>query len=163
MRWRRLALRVTLLENPDENPCFGCGPLHSRGLRMSFAREGDAVVSEYAPREDEVGWPGLLHTGLHFTLLYEASYWAALELGGKVMNSYGPMAYEQERLPRTGVATRVEARIVAPEPFTVEATTRSAEGKQQGVLRTTWRPASRARVEKVGLKLPEYLLQDMDP
>src|SRR5581483_968800 len=154
---------MTPLENPSENPCFGCGPQHARGLRLRFAREGDSVVAEHAPREDEVGWPGLFHTGLHFTLLYEVSYWAALELGGKVMTSYGPVAFEQERLPRVGHATRATARIVATDPFTIEARTASPEGKPQGTLRTTWRPASRSRTEKAGIKLPEYLLAEMDP
>ncbi|MEA3201795.1 MAG: hypothetical protein QOE90_3223 [Thermoplasmata archaeon] len=151
------------LENPPENPCFGCGPQHARGLRLAFRREGDELVTTHAPQPDEVGWPGLFHTGLHFTLLYEVSYWAALELTGKVMTSFGPATFDQERLPRVGAATTARARIVATDPLTVEARTTSAEGKTQATLRTTWRAASRARTERAGIALPGYLTDSMEP
>jgi hypothetical protein len=78
------------LENPPENPCFGCGPEHARGLRLSFEKTLGAdgveeIQSTFTPGTDEVGWPGIFHTGLHFTVLYEVSYWAALTLGGRLI------------------------------------------------------------------------------
>lgn len=158
---------MSQLENPPENPCFGCGPTHARGLRLSFRRErapdgAEEVVTEYAPKVDEIGWPGLLHTGLHFTVLYEVSYWAALELSGKVMTSFGPASFDQKRLPRVGAPFTARARLVADaEGARVEARSES-EGRLAGTLETSWRAASRARIEKAGLKLPEYLLADMD-
>lgn len=151
------------LENPDENPCFGCGPRVARGLHLLFRRDGDEVVTTHTPAPDEIGWPGLLHTGLHFTLLYEASYWAALELSGRVMTSFGPAVFEQERLPRVGQPAQARARVAAGDPFTIEARTATPEGKTQATLRTTWRPASRARIEKAGIPLPAYLLDAMEP
>ena len=154
---------MTELENPDENPCFGCGPHHARGLRLTFAREGDVVRTTHVPKQDEIGWPGLLHTGLHFSILYEVSYWGALSLSGRVLTSFGPATFEQLRLPRVGEVTTATARKAAEEPFTIEAVTTSPDGKPQATLRTTWRPASRARIEKSGLNLPSYLLDEMEP
>lgn len=158
------------LDNPPENPCFGCGPAHPRGLRLRFERDGDAVHCTYAPKADEIGWPGLMHTGLHFTVLYEASYWAALELSGNVHTSHGPAAFEQLRLPRVGQPFRATARIAeraapgaAAPGFALEAASATLEGKPLATLRTLWQPASRARVQKAGLDVPAYLLEDMLP
>jgi hypothetical protein len=154
---------MTLLDNPQENPCFGCGPQHPRGLRLQFRREGDAVLTTHTPREDEIGWPGLYHTGLHYSTLFEASYWAALELTGKVQNVTGPQTFDQKRLPRVGKPFTVTARIVSREPLLVRAEAATEDGKPTATLETTWTPASRAAVERAGLKLPDYLMEDMAP
>ncbi|MHB8605993.1 MAG: hypothetical protein ACYDCK_12135 [Thermoplasmatota archaeon] len=164
-------MSATRLDNPSENPCFGCGPRHARGLRLAFERlpaadgSGDEIVTTYAPRPDEIGWPGLLHTGLHFTVLYEASYWCALELGGRVMNSVGDVVYTPKRLPPTGAPFRVRARLSerSEDGAKTFAQSESLEGKPYGTVAGSWRRASRARIEKAGLALPDYLLEDMDP
>ena len=160
-----------LLDNPAENPCFGCGPKHPRGLRLNFERRiatdgAEEVACTYVPRPDEIGWPSLMHTGLHFMVLYEVSYWGAWELGGKVMNSHGDSIFAQQRLPRTGKPFTAAARIAEKAPdggFFMHAASTSAEGKPCATLRTLWKPASRAGAERAGLKLPDYLLQEMAP
>lgn len=154
---------TTPIENPPENPCWGCGPLHERGLRLGFAREGESVVCTRTPQADEVGWPGLFHTGLHFTTLFETSYWAALELTGKVHVASGAQTYDQQRLPRVGVPFTTRARVVGREPLRVLAESVTAEGKPLARLESTWKPASRAATERAGVKLPEYLTAEMDP
>lgn len=152
-----------LLENPPENPCFGCGPNHPRGLRLQFEREGDVVRTRYAPKDDEIGWPTLFHTGLHVTVLFEASYWAALELTGKVHTATGTQQFTQERLPRTGAPFLVEARIVGRDPLRTEAKSFRQDGKPCATLASGWRPGSRAATERAGVRLPGYLLEEMDP
>lgn len=154
---------MTPLENPPENPCFGCGPGHARGLHLSFAREGDTVVCTYTPKADEIGWPGLFHTGLHFMTLFETCYWAALELTGKVYVAEGPMVFDQKRLPRVGVPFTVRAKIVSHEPMKVVAESATAEGKPCGRAECGMRLASRAATERAGIKLPSYLTDDMAP
>jgi len=162
---------MTLLENPDNNPCFGCGPKHPRGLRLQFSRERlpdgrEAVVTTYTPQADEIGWPGLFHTSLHFMVLFEACYWAALELGGKVHVATGPQTFDQKRLPRVGQPFRAWAVLVpgAPEgQLQVFAQSEMADGRVCATLTSTFRPESRARIEKAGLPLPQYLLDDMAP
>lgn len=151
------------LDNPQENSCFGCGPKHARGLHLNFAREGDAVTTKHTPQEDETGWPGLFHTGLHFAALFETSYWAAWELTGKVQNVTGPQTFDQKRLPRVGKTFTVTARIVSTDPLRVRAEAATEDGKPTASLETTWAPASRSAVERVGLKLPPYILDDMAP
>jgi len=158
------------LENPPENPCFGCGPQHPRGLRLSFREETNRdgvreVTGEFTPQPDEVGWPTLFHHGLHFTVLYEASYWAALTLGERLWVSHGPISYTAHRLPRVGVLHAVSARIIdrGESTLRIRAETITQEGKPCGALESVWRPASRAVVEGAGIPLPEYLMKELGP
>lgn len=154
---------MTPLENPAENPCFGCGPQHARGLHLSFARDGDAVVCTYTPKADEIGWPGIFHTGLHFMVLFEACYWAALELTGRVHVASGPQVYEHKRLPRVGAPFTVRARIVSQDPLKLVAESATLEGKPLGRAECGMALASRAGIERAGIQLPEYLLKEMAP
>ena len=154
------------LENPTDNPCFGCGPLHPRGLRLAFERHTaadgvDEVTTAFTPRPDEIGWPGVFHAGLHFMVLYEVSYWTALELGGRLMVSTGPGTYAHERLPRVGRLHVARARLgeSSPSGREVVATSATADARPCGTLRTLWRPVERAEIERAHLQLPDYLLE----
>ena len=158
------------LENPSENPCFGCGPNHPRGLRLRFeevvSEDGTAeIISRFTPKPDEVGWPTLFHHSLHFGVLYETSYWTALTLGGRLWVSVGPVTYAAERLPRVGVAHVARARIVTREPdlLSVRASSATAEGKPCGTLDSTWRPARKEVIERAGIPLPAYLWAEIRP
>jgi hypothetical protein len=159
---------MVALENPVENPCFGCGPTHARGLRLVLERatgpDGtEELRTTFVPQEDEIGWPGIFHTGLHFLVLYEVSYWTALTLGGRLMVSTGPGTYSHERLPRVGRAHVGRARLgpSADQGLMVIASTETSEGRACGRLTTYWRPVERAEVERAHLRLPEYLLSDI--
>jgi len=159
---------MVALDNPPENPCFGCGPQHAHGLRLRFDREVGAdglpeIRTEFTPRADQIGWPGLFHTGLHFAVLYEVSYWTALTLGGRLMVSTGPGTYEHRRLPRVGRAHRAVARLgpSGTEGREVLAFSETTDGKPCGSLRTFWRPIGRAEVERAGLALPPYLWEEI--
>ena len=158
------------LENPLESPCFGCGPRHARGLRLAFDRQTaedgvEEIVCEYTPKPDEIGWPGLLHTGLLFLITMETSYWTALTLAGRVHTMSGPATYEPLRLPRVGKPFRSKARLAghAGELLRIMCVAEDATGRPHATLASTWRRASRAAAEKAGLVLPGYLLEDMDP
>lgn len=161
---------MSALENPPDNPCFGCGPQHSRGLRLQFEQatrdDGTAVVrTEFTPKPDEIGWPGLYHHSLHFAALYEVSYWAALTLGGRLWISKGPISYDAQRLPRVGIRHLAEARVLRSSDSTLEILASSATdlGKPCGTLSSHWVPASRASIERAGIQLPEYLQGDLSP
>lgn len=158
------------LENPRENPCFGCGPQHPRGLRLRFERSTgpdgvDEIVTHFTPQTDEVGWPTLYHHGLHFTVLYEASYWAALTLGARLWVSQGVVRYDALRLPRVGVPHTARARIVGREAneLTVRCVSASEAGKPCGTLESSWVPVRREVVDRAGIPLPDYLIEDIPP
>ncbi len=161
---------MTLLENPVESPCFGCGPRHERGLRLTFERRTDSggveeIVCEYAPKPDEIGWPGLMHIGLLFMTMMETSYWTALTLGERVHTASGPMTFEPLRLPRVGRTFRSRAHIAGTDDnlLRVACVAESADGRPHATMSSTWRRATRSAAEKAGLALPGYLLEDMEP
>jgi acyl-coenzyme A thioesterase PaaI-like protein len=54
-----------------EQPCFGCGPVHSSGFRLRFVEDGDEVVTRFLPDDRYQGPPGLMHGGLVFTIADE--------------------------------------------------------------------------------------------
>jgi hypothetical protein len=158
------------LDNPADSPCFGCGPKHPRGLHLSFARRGgdgeaEEVISDYVPKSDEIGWPGLMHIGLLFMVMMETSYWAALTLTGKVMTVSGPTTFETIRLPRVGIPFRTRAHVASRGPSGVRilCSSEGTSGKSHATLQSDWRPASRSAAERAGLSLPAYLLEDMEP
>jgi hypothetical protein len=158
------------LENPPENPCFGCGPRHPRGLHLSFeettAPDGvPEVRTKFVPKPDEIGWPTLFHHGLHFMVLYETSYWTALTLGHRLWVSQGPITYDALRLPRVGVAHVVRGRITktTAEQLEIRAETATESGKPCGVLLSSWVPARKEVLDRAGVTLPDYLLSEISP
>lgn len=161
---------MTALENTPENNCFGCGPSNPRGLHLTFERltsseDRDVVTCAFIPKADETGWPGLFHEGLHQFVLFEASYWAALTLGGKVHQLEGKLVFEHQRLPKVGRSHRAEAWISERTPtgsLTVKAASFNDKGAPCGRMESSWVPSSRAAVERAGLHLPAYLLEEMD-
>jgi uncharacterized protein (TIGR00369 family) len=79
--------RVTLNADLNEGFCFGCGRNNPIGLKLQFAREGDAVRAEYTPLKDFQGWPGLLHGGILACLLDEAMSHAAYTTGNTCLTA----------------------------------------------------------------------------
>lgn len=156
------------LENPKENPCFGCGPANARGLGLTMSREDhegrEVVRTGHTPTDEEIGWPGFLHGGLHFLLLYEVSYWAALELGGSLMTEDGAVTFDQPVTPRTGRAVVARGWIeeATDDEFAVVAESRGGD-RLVGRLESTWSPVSRERLEEADVDLPAYLWAEMQP
>ncbi len=97
------------LFGPDQ-PCFGCSPEHPAGFRLSFTREGDAIVTHFVPSERYQGPPTIMHGGLVFTLADELGAWAIIGLLGK----FGFTAQMNGRLhrpARIGILIEGRARI----------------------------------------------------
>ena len=79
-----------------EQPCFGCSPNHPIGLRLKFARKGDAVSTRWTPPESYQGPPGILHGGLVTTVADELAAWTVVTLKGR----FGFTASMSSRLKR---------------------------------------------------------------
>jgi len=96
----------------DGSRCFGCAPRHPIGLRLTFARDGDTIVTRFVPRDDLQGPPGILHGGLVATLADELAAWTIVGLKERM----GFTAAFDGRLHepiRIGVAVVGRGRIVA--------------------------------------------------
>ena len=153
------------LENPIESPCFGCGPRHPRGLRLSFEQHGNEVWCIYRPHKDEVGWPGYLHPGLHYLILRETSYWGALTLSGTLHHCGVTSVLREVGSPPVGVPFRARSRIARRTRRGLHMVTVSESMKKRpfGRFEAFYQPVKKSNVMNAGLKLPEYLLDDMAP
>lgn len=153
------------VDNPDENPCFGCGPANDRGLGLTFARDEDEqgrpfVTALHEPTDSEIGWPGFLHGGLHFTLLYETSYWTALTLGPSVMVADGQLVFDERTTPRVGRPVRTRGFLEGEheDRYRIRAVSLGGEGRHLGTLEARWRPVSREEIQRADIELPAYLM-----
>lgn len=93
-----------------DQPCFGCGPKHPIGFHLTFARDGDQVVTTFTPGPQYQGPPGIMHGGLVMTLADEVGAWALLAFKEK----FGFTASVEGRLRRPvriGVPTEGRAWI----------------------------------------------------
>jgi hypothetical protein len=94
-----MTLPGTELENdPEGNPCFGCGPRNPTGLRLRFFDDGEVVRSELTPRPEWAGWPEMWNLGLVIAGAVETCGWAAWErlgpnrpLGTATLEFHGPI------------------------------------------------------------------------
>ncbi len=64
--------------------CYGCGQENALGLKLDFAREGDAVVATFVPAPDHGGYGRVLHGGVTSTLIDEAFGWTIFGLLGRL-------------------------------------------------------------------------------
>ncbi|MFW6289200.1 MAG: PaaI family thioesterase [Spirochaetota bacterium] len=55
--------------------CFGCDPENAVGLALEFHRDGDVVTTEWQPRTELEGYPGVVHGGIQATLADEIGGW----------------------------------------------------------------------------------------
>jgi acyl-coenzyme A thioesterase PaaI-like protein len=67
----------------EDQLCFGCGPRHPNGFRLSFVRDGDGVLTRFTPNDLQQGPPGIMHGGLVSTVADEVAAWALVSSLGK--------------------------------------------------------------------------------
>jgi len=97
------------------NNCFACGPNHPEGFRLTFAVDGDEVVTRFVPRASHAGAPTIMHGGLVTTVADEVGCWALIALRGK----FGFTGTMTSRFARP---VRVERETVGRARITKEST-----------------------------------------
>jgi acyl-coenzyme A thioesterase PaaI-like protein len=60
-----------------QNPCFGCGPTNTKGLRLKSYEKGDELVARFMPEKHHEAFDGVLNGGIIGTLLDCQANWAA--------------------------------------------------------------------------------------
>ena len=63
---------MELNDNSDYQQCFVCGQRNPYGLQMLFRQEGETVVSDFRPKAEHQGFPGVIHGGIIASVLDEA-------------------------------------------------------------------------------------------
>lgn len=109
-------------------PCFGCSPEHPIGLRLTFTRKDDEVVTTFVPGEQYQGPPGLMHGGLVTTLADELAVWTVLGLKER-MTFTAAIQARLARPVRIGVAVEGRGKITSDKGRVIEvAVTLAQEG-----------------------------------
>jgi beta-phosphoglucomutase family hydrolase len=67
------------IDNPDVwRFCFACGDENPIGLKLRFSYDGDQVEAKFTPSKYHQGWGDIIHGGILYTLLDEATAYAVL-------------------------------------------------------------------------------------
>ena len=63
---------MDLNDTADYQDCFACGQNNPYGLQLVFRLDDNTVVSDFAPRKEYQGFPGIVHGGIVAVVLDEA-------------------------------------------------------------------------------------------
>ncbi len=97
------------IESPA-NRCFVCGPANPIGLHLKFRIDGDVCRAEFTPGDAHMGYQGLTHGGIIFSLLDDVmANWLWLQ-GERCFTARADIRY-REPLP-IGTPVRVEGRLL---------------------------------------------------
>ena len=109
------------LPNRGDHNCFGCSPLNTSGLRMSFYTNETAVYSKVTVPEHLCGWNNLVHGGVLTTILDEIMSWSAIYL-----------------LKRVSMTKSMTVDFLKPvyvgNPLKVEGTVADKKGKHEALM-----------------------------
>ena len=110
-----MAERLALSEGTFEG-CFGCGPANEVGLRLSFERRDDAVVSRVTLDRSYAGYREFVHGGIVATMLDEAMGWALYHIAG----TYGVTR---------SLSVRYRRPVAVGRPLLLRASVEAANGR----------------------------------
>ena len=91
------------------NRCFVCGPGNPAGLNVRFHMDGEVCRAEFTPKDAHVGYDGVTHGGILFSLLDDVMA-NIIFLGGE--RCYTARAETRYRQPLpVGAPVRLEGRL----------------------------------------------------
>ena len=90
------------------NKCFVCGPGNPIGLNVRFRLDGDVCRAEFTPGGEHVGYDGVIHGGILFSLLDDVmANWVFLR-GERCYTARADVRYRQPL--QAGTPVRLEGR-----------------------------------------------------
>jgi acyl-coenzyme A thioesterase PaaI-like protein len=108
-------------DRTDYQKCFACGQHNPCGLQLVFRVEGDTVVSDFVPREEYQGFPGVIHGGIIATVLDEALNRTSFLSGKPAWTMTGRLEVRYRRYVPYGPRLRVRARLEGERGRMVQA------------------------------------------
>jgi uncharacterized protein (TIGR00369 family) len=109
------------LPNRGDHNCFGCSPVNTSGLQMTFYTNETAVCSKVTVPEHLCGWNNLVHGGVLTTILDEIMSWSAI--------------YLLKRVPMTKSMTVDFLKpIYVGDQLRVEGTVSEKKGKHEALM-----------------------------
>jgi len=102
---------MNLNDITDYQRCFACGQHNPYGLQMVFRLEDNAVVSDFFPREEYQGFPGMIHGGIVAVVLDEALNRTSLLTNHPAWTMTGRLDIRYRRYVPYGPLLRVRAML----------------------------------------------------
>lgn len=91
--------------------CFACGQRNPYGLQMVFRQEDDTIVSDFSPREEHQGFPGIVHGGIVAVVLDEVLNRTSLLAARPAWTMTGRLELRYRRYVPYGPLLRVRATL----------------------------------------------------
>jgi len=131
--------------------CFGCGARNPAGLKLSLRLEDGELTTEFVPKGEHQGWPGIVHGGIITSLLYEVLENLPYYQG--VVTMMKSMDTRFRRAARTGAKIFATARLVdhSERTMNVSAKLTDEDGELIAEGDTVLVILSRNQKEKLGL------------
>lgn len=102
---------MDLNDRTDYQRCFACGQRNPYGIHMVFRREDNTIVSDFSPREEYQGFPGMLHGGIVAVVLDEALNRTSLLAEQPAWTMTGRLDIRYRRYVPYGPLLRVRATL----------------------------------------------------
>ncbi len=102
---------MDLNDNSDYQQCFACGRQNLYGLQMSFRLEDGCIVSDFVPRAEYQGFPGVIHGGIVAAVLDEALNRTSMIADVPAWMMTGRLEVRYRRYVPYGPLLRVRARL----------------------------------------------------
>ena len=98
------------VQRSNANRCFVCGPGNPIGLHLEFHLDDEVCRAEFVPTDDHVGWDGVTHGGILYSILDDVmANWIFLQ-GMRGFTAKCEVRYREE-LP-VGTRIRLEGRML---------------------------------------------------
>lgn len=126
---------MELNDTTDYQLCFACGQRNPYGLHMVFEVQDDTIVSDFTPREEHQGFPGVLHGGIIAAVLDEALNRTSALSEHPAWTMTGRLEVRYRRYVPYGPRLRVRARLEGQRGRMVQASgTLTLAEDEQAVL-----------------------------
>jgi acyl-coenzyme A thioesterase PaaI-like protein len=102
---------MELNDTTEYQRCFACGQRNPYGIHLIFRCEDNTIVSDFIPREEYQGFPGILHGGIVAVVLDEALNRTSLLAEQPAWTMTGRLDIRYRRYVPYGPLLRVRATL----------------------------------------------------
>ncbi len=102
---------MELNDTTDYQLCFACGQRNPYGLQMTFRLEGETIVSDFTPKAEHQGFPGVIHGGIVAAVLDEALNRTSMITDSPGWSMTGKLEVRYRRYVPYGPLLRVRAAL----------------------------------------------------
>jgi uncharacterized protein (TIGR00369 family) len=111
--------------------CYVCGTENRSGLHVTFRPDpAGGSRADYLARPEHVGWPGIIHGGLLFTLMDEAVAWACTYAGQYCVTAKVEARFRTSA--RVGMPLVITGRVTFASQRAIRAHAEIRDGRDGG-------------------------------